>query len=256
MLTTTCFASAPVAGADRWPHVATLRALRSRLLVSAALAKDRPADVAQARRMRVLIAAIVGLLVWAGPLRSLRADNAPRYLREPSGWTWNEIPKLRLALGPGWGVPSAEVVTDLALSLAVGMVARPSRSDDERYFFLAPELAYSFRRFALGDEHAFNAGLGLGLQVNTLFSLAYIPAFVVGRRPVSRGDRLTDEAVVGLRHGLRLMFLSSILSLELSHQVVTVPSPAYALHDLRLCLGLDIGMLIYGVAMVAYWNSH
>lgn len=165
---------------------------------------------------------------------------------------WMTLPVLRLAVGVGGDVPShPEQTQDVVLTLHAGMqlIGEARRM---RGLLLEPELGYSLRRAPLGDEHLFNIGLGLGYSYEGFITIAYMPYFIVGSGAYF--SPLPDRRVeYGLRHGLLVGVLYSLLTAELSHQVLLPSAGAPLAQDLRLLIGIDISRWVVGTyALIAY----
>jgi hypothetical protein len=170
-------------------------------------------------------------------------DSAPAY--EGDGRPPMRVgPGLRAAPGLGIrvsGDEGAAFVFDLTASGRIG--AYPGDSQ----WVIAPELGYSFR--SPGDEHSISMGVGLGYgegdsapqgDARTLFGgLCYIPRIVF--------DFTDPKTNLGFRHGLLYHFRENFFVIELSHQYVR--RKAEDLNDLRLTIGLDVGLLLLRAAL-------
>lgn len=161
---------------------------------------------------------------------------------------WETLPVLRLALGEGGNVPSAgpEQTNDVVLTLHGG-VQLIREAFGARGLVLEPEAGYSLRRTPLGDEHLYNMGLGIGYSYRAFFSILYIPYFVAGT-----GAYLSPSATIerrpeyGLRHGVLIGLIYSLLTVEFSHQVLAPTAGLPTLQDIRFLVGIDLSRWILG----------
>lgn len=199
-----------------------------------------------------LALALLGLVLGGGSRAAAQSAETPGFQTPGAeadakgGLTL--LPTLAAAIGPTWGLSSAEEKPGLAVDVTVGAaISWPRRgqelaSRDERLLkaalWLQPEFGYSYER---GDPaeprasgHLGSLGLGVGYGSLLFLSGAYTPRLVAGF--------VGGELAVGLRHGLSGQFLGRLFSAELSHQLLLVGGELR--HELRLLLGLNAGALL------------
>lgn len=180
------------------------------------------------------------------PPQQLVAAPQPRPVVAPR--RWETLPVLRLALGEGGNVPSSgpDQTNDVVLTLHGG-VQLIREAFGARGLVLEPEAGYSLRRTPLGDEHMYNMGLGIGYSYRAFFSILYIPYFVAGTgaylSPAATIDRRPEY---GLRHGVLIGLIYSLLTVEFSHQVLAPTAGLPTLQDIRFLVGVDLSRWILG----------
>lgn len=150
---------------------------------------------------------------------------------------------LRPSLG-GYSRHGAFEEGQLAVELTAGaMVGKPCDDVDwedyetgslrTRCLWLVPEVGYSFRRSTLDNPvHLGSVGLGVGYGSVSRGIGVYTPRFVAGQ--------LGGRPSLGFRHGLSGHFLSTFLSLELAHQVLS--TEGVLSHEITLTFGLNFAM--------------
>lgn len=169
---------------------------------------------------------LLALAVALAAPASSRADDA----------RWLALLSLRPMAGGGVIVPDAGPVRgEFALDVTAGVrVFRQRRGG--RAWLLGPELGFS--PVTRGDDVTvlwhFGAVFGYG---SVPLHVAWAPRFVVGA--VDRGD------VLGVRNGLQVTALAGLGCMELSHQWLR--GDAGDEHDVRLTVGVDVGMLVHRI---------
>lgn len=112
-----------------------------------------------------------------------------------------------------------------------GLFGRPSA-------WLFPEAGYSLRLNSDGaSTHLGTLGLGAGYGVLAAM-VVYTPRFVVGKTG--------DETTIGFRQGISGHLLLTLLSLELSHQVLSTANVIS--HELLFTVGLNPASLLFRVS--------
>jgi hypothetical protein len=244
-----------------------------------ALAPDRPVNPHDVRAAHFDAGAGIGYLVTDARVEALplglplwgRSGAEP--LRRPrSRVRWTSLPLLNLGLGPMWRLgtspvsqpaslppadpvppaagPSAELALDLRLGLALG-AHRRGTSTKSAMFYLVPELGYSYGKTAPSGTHLFLAGLGVGYGT-AMALLRYSPHFVVGRA--------LGETALGVRHGLGLSTLYSLLSVEVTHQYLHYTgtdasgAPFGGQHDVRLMFSVNLVPVVAFVAAATIFS--
>src|SRR5262249_35802782 len=102
-------------------------------------------------------------------------------------------------------------------------------------FWMFPEVGYSFRNSGQGDVmHLSSLGFGIGYGGAPILGL-YTPRFVVGK--------FGTNTAVAFRHGISGRFLATLLSVELSHQMVSAAGELT--HELSLTVGINAGAPLF-----------
>lgn len=109
------------------------------------------------------------------------------------------------------------------------LIGWPHKKEDSASAWLLPEVGYSHLAEQGGAAHLASLGVGAGYGRFGLAFLLYSPRFVVGQ--------VGSDAAIGFRHGLIGYLFLSILSLELSHQVLS--TGGMRRHDLLLSVGFN-----------------
>lgn len=200
---------------------------------------------------------VVGLLAvcpvrsaWAGePAPYTPPAASPRYI----------FPLAQLVIGALMPQSPSELPPGLALHVQGGaLIGWPGRNTLERLFvstlWLRPELSYEYRRFdptagsvpPPGDYdhrqgHLVSLGMGVGYG-NMMFALGtYSARFVVGgvQNTQAEGEVVFNPAV-GMRHGIGAMFLGTLFSVNLEHQILSLRDVVR--HELLLTVGFNLTM--------------
>ncbi len=169
------------------------------------------------------------------------------------------LPLLQFVIGPLMPVSPQESPPALALHVQGGaLLGWPGTNTLDRLFvstfWLRPELSYEYRRFdwpagAVPPPTEFDhrqghlASLGMGAGYGNLMFLMgfYSARLVVGAVQNARyeGDVVYNPAV-GFRHGLSGMFLSSLFSLNLEHQMISIRDVLR--HEILFTVGFNLTM--------------
>lgn len=150
------------------------------------------------------------------------------------GERWLAFFSLR-AMGGGAAVFSSagDVGGEFAADFSAGVRFFRARRDG-RAWLLGPELGFS--PLKRGDDITVLWQFGLSLGYGTIpLHVAWTPRFVVGA--VDRAD------VLGVRNGILLTAFAGLACAELSHQYLHGADGDE--HDLRVTLGVDVGMLVH-----------
>lgn len=152
-----------------------------------------------------------------------------------------------------------ELPPGLAVQVQGGaLIGWPGRNTLERLFvgtlWLRPELSYEYRRFdpTAGTTpppgeydhrqgHLVSLGMGAGYG-NLMFLIGmYSARFVVGgvQNKASEGEVVFNPAV-GMRHGLSLMFLGTLFSFNVEHQLLSLRDVLR--HELLVTVGINLTM--------------
>lgn len=197
----------------------------------------------------VLCPASAGLALAAEPAPYTRPAASPRYI----------FPLAQLVIGALMPQSPQELPPGLALHVQGGaLIGWPGRNTLERLFvstlWLRPELNYEYRRFdppagslpPPGDYdhrqgHLVSLGMGVGYG-NMMFILGtYSARFVVGGLQNSQAEgEVVFNPAVGMRHGIGAMFLGTLFSLNLEHQMLHVRDVLR--HELLLTVGFNLTM--------------
>lgn len=208
-------------------------------------------------RFACVVVAVVGLLI-ARP--ALAGEPVP-YVK-PAASPRAVLPVLQLVLGPLMPVSPKEDPPALALHVQGGaLIGWPGRNTLDRLFvatlWLRPELSYEYRRVdppagtvPPSDDYDHRQGhlvsLGMGAGYGNLMFLTglYSARIVVGavQNTKAEGEVVFNPAV-GLRHGLSALFLSSLFSLNLEHQVISIRDVLR--HEILFTVGINLAMPVF-----------
>ena len=168
------------------------------------------------------------------------------------------VPGIRLEVGPHALLPQPDppapmqavdprVLPDRGARLTLGLQLQVavlwfSKENALRAWGLFPELGYLYQRRDLGTTALFNAGLGVGYMPSPWIYFAYVPRFVVGRGygADDGGSASPDlyRLALGLRHGPIVGLFAGMLSIELSHQALSIGGRGQ--HEVMALFGIDI----------------
>lgn len=200
------------------------------------------------------------LLIVVGSLnsRSLEAAEPAPYIK-PASSSRVILPLAQLVIGPLMPVSPKEDPPALALHAQGGvLLGWPGKNTLERLFvptlWLRPELSYEYRRvdppagtpppageYDHRQGHLVSLGMGAGYG-NLMFLMGfYSLRFVVGalQNTQAEGEVVFNPAV-GVRHGISGMFLSSLFSLNLEHQMISVRDVLR--HEILFTVGINLAM--------------
>lgn len=140
-------------------------------------------------------------------------------------------PVLRLNVGGSWP-PSSALGLQAAFNVSGGaLIGWPDARLNISSAWLLPELGYSWRPTVDGrGEHLGRLGMGAGYGRFGSALFLYTPRFVAGAA--------SGTAAVGFQHSLALYTLTTFLSLELSHQVLSLSDQLR--HEILLSVGMNI----------------
>ncbi len=207
-----------------------------------------------------LILRFVPFFVAAGcfaPQEAHAAEPAP-YVR-PAASPRFILPLAQLVLGPLMPVSPKEDPPALALHIQGGaLIGWPGRNTLDRLFvatyWLRPELSYEYRRvdppagtpppageYDHRQGHLVSLGMGAGYG-NVMFLLGlYSARLVVGAIQNTKAEgEIAFNPAVGFRHGLSGMFLGSLFSLNLEHQMISLRDVLR--HEILFTVGINLAM--------------
>lgn len=155
-------------------------------------------------------------------------------LAQAEGERWLAFFSLRAMGGGAAVIPSTgDAGGEFAADFSAGVRFFRARRDG-RAWLLGPELGFS--PLKRGDDITVLWQFGLSLGYGTIpLHVAWTPRFVVGA--VDRAD------VLGVRNGILLTAFAGLACAELSHQYLRGATGDE--HDLRVTVGVDVGMLVH-----------
>ncbi len=186
--------------------------------------------------MKPAIAACVSILCVALPV----AGHACASLSEQLSFYHREIPTtrelfanpvLRVNAGGIWRVsPTTDIRVSVDLN-AGALIGWPHDGPKGSSAWLLPEVGYSWHGTADGhNTHLGLVGVGAGYGDFNSALVLYTPRFVAGT--------MAGATSIGFRHGISVHVLMTLLSLELSHQVLSTAGQVS--QEVLLSLGLNV----------------
>jgi hypothetical protein len=207
----------------------------------------------------ILRLALIGIVAAAGfMVRPAAAAEPAPYVRPAQSPRW-VLPVAQLVLGPLMPVSPKEDPPVFSLQVHGGaLIGWPGRDTLARLFastlWLRPELGYEYRRVdppagtvpPMGDYdhrqgHLASLGMGVGYG-NLMFLMGfYSVRFVAGavQNTQAEGEVVFNPAV-GFRHGVGALFLGSLFSLNLEHQMLSLRDVLR--HEILFTVGFNLTM--------------